>query len=138
VNEVPEEAGTRPKYGRANGRLRWNRSGQAGSVCVHSSAVVFALLDIEGETRRLILHASNAETRPSDAKADRERSEREDRGGGWEWWERVAATGGDRREPVKRDGGAGRGGAVGGEASPSAGWRETAEEMGASEGCSHR
>jgi hypothetical protein len=35
-------------------------------------------------------------------------------------------------------GGAGRGGAVGGEASPSTGWRETVEEMAASEGCSHR
>jgi hypothetical protein len=106
-----------------------------GSVRVLFSA---AELSFTENLRRLILHASNAEARPSDAKADRERSEREDRGGGWEWWEREAATGGDHREPVKRDCGAGRSGAVGGEVSPSVGWRETAERMSASAGCSHR
>lgn len=51
--------------------------------------------------------------RVSDAKA-RTVAERPARNvvGGWEWWERVAATGGDRREPAKRDCGAVRCGVV--------------------------
>lgn len=71
----------------------------------------------------------------ADAKAERERSEREVRGGGWERWEREAATGGDRREPVKRDCGAG---AVRSESSPSVGWRRMTQEMGAVEGANHQ
>lgn len=39
LNEVPEEAGTRPEYGRAIGRTPGNLLWQAGSVCVLSSAV---------------------------------------------------------------------------------------------------
>ena len=144
MNEVPEAAGTRPECGRANGPPRRNLDWDPGSVCVLSSAVRKIL---SGNARRSACDSGSGSLTPkstdgdgpvSGAKAERERSEREVRGGGWERWERVAATGGDRREPVKRDCGAGRGGAVGGEASPSTGWRETAEQMAASEGCSHR
>jgi len=109
--------------------------------------------DRVGELRRLILHVSYAESRVSDAKADRERSERSvvevgkrraERGVGAT--ERAVGERGSHRR-VREDGmrpeATGRrprtwGGAAGGESSPSTGWRETAERMVATEGARHR
>jgi hypothetical protein len=67
----------------------------------------------------------------ADAKAERERSEREVRGGGWErresGWMATAVAG---PATGKREGGA--------EAVPSAGWREVAAALDADGGASHR
>jgi hypothetical protein len=77
------------------------------------------------------LASEESNSSQSTAKA-REHREQE-RGGGWEWWERVDGDGGLRTEDGKIPGGGGGGAA----AVPSAGWREVAFELDATEGQSH-
>ena len=112
-------------------RLATDRETPSGGLIRWVAAVLRFILCSKATIRR-----GRRRARTAGAKARRSQRDRPVRGGGWAWrvpgW--TGTCGGRSPAAGERDCGA-----VGGvERSPSTGWRETAEVMGAAEGCSHR